>query len=768
MSYSSERNKFGREQIDIIEIDLDSCSRTYGVAPCTASGSGDGKCYNTFKSCQDLPNYNKTTKTYKFCTPRSPHPVGLDAIPNLESVSMSPAEIDVGGGLGVRASLSLSFRDHLHSDIGIDNYLSGRTFDPSTKSTFWTKLRSRNPNYQNRPLRWKTGYLVDGVYDAVNFLTRYYIIDKLDVSRGVARLTGKDPLKLAASNKSQAPKPSKGLLSANLTSGATSATLTPAGVGNAEYPASGYVAIKKEIMSFTRSGDVLTLTRAQFNTVAAAASTNDTVQLCYRQNDQVHEIVYDLLVNYADIDPAFITLSSWQTEIDTYMTGLLDGIVPSPTDVNKLLIELSEAMPHYLWWDEANQKIQLTALKPPPESADVLDMADNLLADSVVVADEQSRRYSTIFVNFGMFKPTEKLDDPNNYQASYARVDSDSIAKYGSSEIKVINSRWIIATNKAAVLQLAAKIGRRWANIPRSISFELDSKDGDVWVGQSRSINHRDIVDFLGNPINTIFQITSAQEQRGKFAYRGLEFVYGESLPEDEGGGDPTVDLIVLSISQNNINLRTIYNSLFPAPSGTTKAKFVIDPGIIIGSSSTATDALDTGSWPAGATVTIVNKGYVVGAGGGGAGTGPDDGLAGGDAINMGYAISLDNQGIIGGGGGGGGAMSDSVAGSSGTAGGGGGAGNIVGSRGLSSASAGVIIQSATNGTLTDGGVGARCTGGYPEPIFAAGGDGGNLGSNGQDGQDGLGLGGAAGRAVAKNGFILTYINSGDIRGAVS
>jgi hypothetical protein len=41
------------------------------------------------------------------------------------------------------------------------------------------------------------------------------------------------------------------------------------------------------------------------------------------------------------------------------------------------------------------------------------------------------------------------------------------------------------------------------------IDFTLDAKNGgsnDVWIGQSSSINHRDMTDFYGNPLDTIYQ----------------------------------------------------------------------------------------------------------------------------------------------------------------------------------------------------------------------------------------------------------------------
>src|SRR5690554_8229952 len=113
MSFNDEKQEFTREPFTVIEIDLPFCSLDFGVSPCTATGSGDAKCYNTFKSCQDPENFDAETRTYRFCSKRSPHPIGLDARPVLESVSLTPAQIDREGGLGGRSKANLRFSDYL-------------------------------------------------------------------------------------------------------------------------------------------------------------------------------------------------------------------------------------------------------------------------------------------------------------------------------------------------------------------------------------------------------------------------------------------------------------------------------------------------------------------------------------------------------------------------------------------------------------------------------------------------------------------------------
>lgn len=767
MTFDSRKRKFSREHLYVIEIDGDYCSLDFGVAPCTATGTGDAKCFNTLASCQDTPNYTTSVKTYRFCTMLSPHPVGLDAIPSLQSVSVSPAKIDIAGGLGVRSSVSLQFNDHPASDIGVDKYVDGRTYIASERGSYWTKWRSRNPFYQGLKIRVLSGYLNDdGSYSAANMQARHYVIETVNVSGGRCTITGKDPLKLADNNRAQAPKASTGVLSALLTNVATSATLTPAGVGDAEYPASGFVRIGAEVLGFTRTGDTLTLTRGQYNTVAVEHAADSAVQLCLEYNDQLNDIVYDLLVNYADVDPAFIPTAEWQSEIDDFQSGLLQTLITEPVGVQTLLKELGEQAPHSLYWDERTQEIKLTCVKPPPIDADVIDEDGNILADSLRIKDELDMRVNTVFVYFGQIDPTRKLDEINNYAQTYVRVDTDTIAKYGSNKIKTIYSRWINNNNKAAALVLAAKIGRRFGFTPRSITFELDAKDSSVWAGQSIDVLHHEITDFTGAAQQTTFQVISVAE-RDTYRYEAIEYTYADALPEDEGGGDPGVDLIVIAGTRTNLNIRTIYDGLFPTPDATTKVKFVVESTAIIGSTTNATPALITGTWPTGAEVTIENRGYIVGKGGDGdtyLGTG---GEAGGDALELNHPITLNNLGIIGGGGGGGGYGYETSLGEEALAEGAGGAGYIAGTSGTAfySGSGGFSTTLPGLPDIENGGTAGDAQG----DVNAFGGAGGDLGVAGGNGAGGTNqsAGGAAGDAIVTNGNAITYTAAGDIRGAV-
>lgn len=68
MTYDAERVKIGRHPVQIVELDIDYCTLSYGTAPCVAAlgTTGFDKCFNTRKTCQDPDNYDPATKVYRF------------------------------------------------------------------------------------------------------------------------------------------------------------------------------------------------------------------------------------------------------------------------------------------------------------------------------------------------------------------------------------------------------------------------------------------------------------------------------------------------------------------------------------------------------------------------------------------------------------------------------------------------------------------------------------------------------------------------------
>lgn len=759
MSYDTEKKKFVKEKFWYIEIDADFCDLTYGTLPCTAEVGVTGpiKCFNTNFTCQDKDNYDQSPRTYRFCTPVSPMPIGLDAIPSLLSApKIQAVKFNPEGGLGLNGSITLNFKDHPTNDIGNDKYVDERTYIPIQTGTYWGKWRARNPFYNNREIRAYSGYLVDGQFDIANFQKRTYVIEKVDAKRGVGTVIGKDVLKLASDNRAQYPPKSTGELLADIDNVVTSLTLTPAGVGNLEYDASGWIRLSDEVMSFTRVADVLTVVRSQYTTTATTHTGGDLVQQCKYFNDRVENIVYELLTVPSNIDPVFINLPDWVIESDDNFPYMFETLLTEPIGVKKLLKELAEMAPHSLNFNEVTQLIELTALKEPPINVNFLNNQENIMG-GINPRDMPDLRISEVFVRFGQKDPTKKLDEFNNYSQTYIRnnLASSGPDQYGSEKIKTINSRWINNFNKAAAVDLAAKFGRRFEMTPREIDFQVTAKDSDLWIGDSTGINHPELQLPTGEEGDNIYQIMSVQEA-GEFKYTAMEYVYGEALPDDPEAG---INLVIIGGNVNNINLRTIHDLIFAAPDDDTIVKFVIDNGVEVGSTSISTISIETGSWPAlMEPIRLFVKG--IAAGRGGDATYNANGEDGGLCLFMDHDVTIEDvTGILGGGGGGGGGAHATVE----------------DKRARGGAGAG-IVNSSPFGTNEIGGTGDTVdfTVGF-EPNRIVAGDGGDLGQDGDDGTNPFGTspttlytGGTGGAAIDKNGYTLIITNgSGNIKGAI-
>lgn len=194
---------------------------------------------------------------------------------------------------------------------------------------------------------------------------------------------------------------------------------------------------------------------------------------------------------------------------------------------------------------------------------------------------------------------------------------------------------------------------------------------------------------------------------------------------------------------------------------GLMDVTFVINSGVVIGSTSTASAGLTISGFTTGDTVSIFNNGYVVGRGGVGGNANSGAGSSGGTALTVSYPTVITNNGVIGGGGGGGGAgYQSSYTSSGGTpqtyyytgCGGGGGAGYLVGTGGSGTAA-------GASGSLTAGGAGGVAGGNY-----ISGGNGGALGSAGTA----TGGSGGAGGACTSGNSNITWLVTGTRAGALN
>lgn len=701
-------------------------------------------------------------ETLRFAKPTNYLPKEFGAIPCIEGVSLSPGTISLGEDMGTRGRLTVSFSDFLGSDLG-EGYENG---------TYWGKFRSRFPHIENCKSRLKRGLLGQSLSE---FETKNYIVQTFDgpTPGGIYSITSQDPLKLADGNRSQCPVLSNGFLLSGITSGSGSCNLAPAGIGDLEYPASGYVSIGgKEICAFTRSGDTLTLTRAQQGTTAVAHSNDDRVQLCEQFNAQrASDIMYRLATVFAGIDSSYIDLAAWNEEDDTYLQLLYTRIIPEPTRVDELMKQLINQAGLAIGWDDESQLIRFQVLRGINISESQIT-EDQIIEGSLRTTEQPDKRISQVWVSFGVLNPLDPLDEPNNYRSTVKTIDEDSESFYGSSRIQKIYASWIPPFGRQTSDRVAQLYLGRFVRPPRKIDFDL-YKFGEInpqllqgyRVGWRFNQDETGSIAFSGAPIQIVRRSTTVDR---------IQIESEEMLIRQFAATDLTNRVITIDSNINNVNLPDLHNSIYPSLTDQdvidgVNLTVVISPSIIVGSTSVSEVALNVGTssdWPSGFPITLDVRGRIQGKGGdGGRGRGETgssgkNGQNGGDALFLRVPVDIEfgpsGQIWSGGGGGGGGTTANGAAFTSG--GGGGGAGTTPGNGGASNGT-----SAAANGTSEAGGSGRSGT--------ANGGDGGDPGQNGQNGTRNpsfvqpAGTGGTAGDSINGTSYATITVGPGDIRG---
>jgi len=791
MTYSTESAKYGRIPTVFVELDMDFCALRSGIGACTATETGDDKCYNTYSTCNDTANFDKITKTYVFSEQNADLPIGLSTIPLLKSVQFASQEITPNKGLGVRGSVTARFLDAPFPDTEIDPYWQERTYDTTNSGTFWGKFKARNPYYENRVLRVRRGYLTT-VFDWGNFVDSVYIIDKLD---GISKnddvtIVAKDILKLADDKKALFPQPSNGRLSANIDAVQTSFSVSPSGIG-AEYEASGKVAISGEIMVFTRVGDVFTVTRGASNTVAEAHNAEDTVQeVGIFTGEKIQDVIYSLLTSYSGISTSYIDKPAWDAEATAYLAGVWSAEIPEPTGINTLVGELTEQGTCRVWWDELAQLIQFRAIKPLPSGLPVLSDESHFLTKSIDVKTDTNQRISTVLIYFAQKLPTEKIDELKNYALRVATPNLEAISslEYGSNLIKKLFSRWFKSTSQGRANALADSLLKTYRDPPQIIEFSLTPalqlKVGDLFLAQTRKMQ-----DVTGAIASVPMEVIYAQPtERDDIKYKAQQVSTAIPLGNT---------YLILITDDQDVNLYDYFVNEYGIPDEGITVNFVVLADSLITGSTTANYALtNPDTWPSDCTLTLeIEAGAVVaglgGKGGDGVGsftgyyTPSTAGTKGGNAILVESALSVINLGIIGAGGGGGGGGGFTIVRIPGdldiyegnTSGGGGGGGAGIGQAGETGEFLGTSAPNGTNGGNSIGGAGAdgvsgTSSGGAGNGHDSRGGKGGDLNEDGERGYgDGFGsawsLGGPKGDyAVVGNSFI-TWVNTGTIYGNI-
>lgn len=764
-----------RAALTYFEIDVPYCSRTYGVAPCTASvgtaeqvaageATGTEKCFNCRTSCQDPENYDEIEVTKRYRGRGDYYPAEIEASASIADFEYSPAVISLGEGLGQRAHVAVTFDDGLHNNIGPggDKYWSERPYWPEAEKqgTEWGKFRARYPSVRGFKCRLIQGFLGQSFEEMDR---RHFFGEASEGPTGgrasTFSITAKDGLKIADDERAQGPAPSEGFLLGDISAVQTSFTIGPAGIGS-DYALSGKINVSgNEAMSFTRDGDVFTVGRGADGTAAVVHEGGDRVQqiLAYATSVKPSVFVDDVLAS-AGAAPETRDLAAWNAESDTYANFLISPYYPEPTGVRTQLEHAIQQAGLMLWWNTRHERFEFRVLRPISPNAYVFD-ASNIIAGSFKRTEQPGKLITRTWTYFGARNRLKKFDDRENYRASRLTPDLQAEKIYGGASLKTTFANLIPAFAGGVAEQLnAIKLGR-YGRPPRHFKFRLHREPGGFEPQEGAG-----------------YRLRWATEQHFGGQLEDIPVVVVRLKPD---GGEWDVDveearftalniadqakIISVDSHEFNFNWRTAYDQVYPPPEAGEDVFCIVRPNVTVGSLSTLLPAFDVGPWSESPNLHLINQGLIQGKGAvGGRGRGSwgaaHPGSPGGNALKTEVPISLtDAAGKLwsGGGGGGGGGGNGAFTGG----GGGGGAGTEPGAGGPATAAPGSV------GTENSGGPGGirggrnGGAGGGPGLPGAAG------VSGGGSGVINTGTGGAPGAAIDGFSLVTTIGSPGDRRG---
>jgi len=437
----------------------------------------------------------------------------IHILPILNSVSAVGARLNLANSdqryepIGRRAFMSATFNDAPHSGYPYDPYLNDRETDPLTIGTFWSRWLVQNKFGKTRAVvRLYSGY--DG-QKLSEMTSQAYVADRLILGDKTATLETRDYLSLTEFAKAQVPAQSDGDLLFAMDAAQTSFFIL--GDVTDKFPNTGTVRIDDELMTYT--GLTVTtplagprteftgVTRGTDNSTADTHDIEDDVQLCRRYTSaRIDDVLEDLLVNDSQIPTQLLDLAKFTSEYDGQLTAYtLTTLITEPTGVDELIGEIAEQCAFYIWWNERRQIVDMQAIRPLTTVDQTLTEADDIIDGTLTLEERPKERLTTISIRIQPRDYTRDLGLGKNYRQHIIVSNSEATGpdEYGDlPQTRQMYSRWLETVAQGN--QTGARYSRRYKDVPQYITFMVDAKDRQLWVGDFISVDHYKVLDRRG------------------------------------------------------------------------------------------------------------------------------------------------------------------------------------------------------------------------------------------------------------------------------
>lgn len=442
-------------QLASVIITTQRCSLTYGNTPCTASRRTGLECANTFKTCQDAPNYAPSADTLVF-VPSASTNTGINAIVDYRA---SATQIGVAGlGIGFDASITLQDFETLGDDLLADPYAATRD---GVSGTYLGRLFARYDNLigRNVEIRQTGGVIQYGVLNAIN---------RSDGDRWELRIT--DPMQTALAADVQPEQTA-------VVDVAVTATANTIGVENTVDPIQHdtYFLIGDEVVKINTdapsNAGTLQVDRAQFGTTATTHNIGaELTSVYYWDTEPMQNIVRDLVVDRI-VPSALIDFEAIGTE---FTGGFAKG-----ASLSDVLEELLASGLAFMWWDSYRQRLRLASTAP--WGVTIPELTDGLiLDDGVAVRSRQDWQRTRSIVSYGGTSPVAERKDIETRTVTYIDAVLESSAGLNKQVEIEFSSRWIGTNNDHADL-VARRLVERWSSTPLVVTLKIPEEFNDTY-----------------------------------------------------------------------------------------------------------------------------------------------------------------------------------------------------------------------------------------------------------------------------------------------
>lgn len=549
-AYTNQVDAFGRQVQWLVEIDLDRCTRFFGSGLCTATGGDGERCYYTWTTCKDPTNFNRGTKTWRFCLNDVPwDDSNYQVWPLLKSITPTPQEVKFDKLLVYPEHLELTFLcdwvpPPLESDKGLNYCNMARVGE------FWRLLCARNPNYSGRAVRMYRGFHAPG-FTLADFqqVGPTYRLKCISIERNEVKITLESPLVKLKEKVVPVETSDDNCLQEDITISSTSIKVHDA----YEYPDPAtltrnhvYIQIEDERMRVSaRTTATNTLTvdqRGALGTVAVAHTAADATtgkldkkvkHVAFFGVDgesglpsptQVTEVIQDLL-EWSGIAAADVDTTSFDAIRDNFYPRADCKVVLEKTEKISVRLETLRESRGLLVFMNESGKFACGMLAPAVMPTAVIDSRTQVVEASEVLVEDDETRCTRVLL---LYYPSVETSGRNQeYLRGAMVVNAELEAPVMFNEVtdKIFKDPFIDPDEPPLQLRnLGRRFIARQAFGTRSIQFMLDVKHGTLWPGQAILYTTDIVLNPDGSDKTLLLIITArGEEGRSRIQYTGFD-----------------------------------------------------------------------------------------------------------------------------------------------------------------------------------------------------------------------------------------------------